>query len=1215
MSLTPIQQRAVAARGNVLVMAGAGTGKTRTLVERCLGCLLDRERPVSLEQLLVVTFTEAAATEIRQRLRQRLEEEAARDPENGRWPEQLALFETANIGTLHSFCLKLVRQHFYILELDPQFVVLSEEEEALLANESLEELLERHYSGKSRNAAAVQELIENQGRRGEQLIRELILRLHRYSQTLPDPDRWLKAQVGMFAREDPVDWRNWLESGLADWRDRWLAVLEAISPANVVAGGCARVLAAWKQDEAAGAGQPVPGSAKVCGAPEEQAGRLSVPEQLNLLQQQKDLCPPRQKGKLIDPIEALFDEADFLLSVTEDPDALAQDWGWVREPMLTLLELARDFGEAYGSAKKELGVVDFQDLEQQALKLLWDREANGPTPVASEWRDRLQFVFVDEYQDINAAQDLIITALGRPAESANRFLVGDIKQSIYRFRLADPSIFRHYAQAWRTAAGCVIPLNENFRSREGILGFVNSLFAPLMKPAAGGISYDEEASLRFGAPGLRAALSVQSCGPCVELGLRLKEKGRPAEKEGNGEGAGLEDLEASAKEARWVALRLRELKLSGFEVWDEAQGQMRPVEWRDMAILLRSRANKAETFAREFARLGIPLSVERGGFYESIEITDLLSLLQILDNPLQDLPLLAVLRSPIVGLSANEFAEIRLATRGHFWTALNRWDEAFASRDLAVGPGAAAFAESLAPKVREFLQRFQRWRKLVRQTALSRCLEHIIAETKYEFWLLVQPRGEQRLANVKGFCKLARQFDRFQRHSLFRFLRFVDAQQLAAADPEVSTTAEQDAIRLLTIHQSKGLEFPVVVAADLGKNFNLSDLSAPLILDEQYGLCPHVKPPPSRLTYPSLPYWLAKQRQLGESLGEEMRLLYVALTRARDLLVLSGSTTRKRFEDLWHGRQPALDPVLSARSYLDWIGHWFSLQKHTPSAGPDEAGHCQFLTWRILADDSLVERAEPGEDQAAAPNPFADLTPAEIKELKARLEWAYPHAAATVEPAKTSVTSLRRLAAPSEESVSFWRTAGVDPGEGHSLSSSGVDAGLAHHKFMQSVDLGRTGDRNALESEVKRLVEAGALGQDEASLLDLDALVAFWSSELGSAVRANAPTVKRELPFTARFSPAELAELAGVPAKPGLDDEFTIVQGVVDLAIFLKDEIWLLDFKTDAAAGPGLAEKMKAYAPQLRVYAAALSRTYGRPVTACWLYFLALRKAVNVPLA
>ncbi|MGA3144639.1 MAG: UvrD-helicase domain-containing protein [Verrucomicrobiota bacterium] len=1241
-SLTPSQRQAVTARGNVLVMAGAGTGKTYTLVERCLHCLCEEQPPTSLEELLVVTFTEAAAAEMRRRLREQLEEKLRAEPDEPRWAEQLALFDTAHIGTLHGFCLKLVREHFHELGLDPQLAVLDAGEARLLADETLDEELQEHYSGQNELAEAVQKLIQIYGGGRDQTIRQLVLRLHHYAQTRPDADGWLTRQIERFASPVPDEWRGWLLDGIQAWRDEWLPVLENL---GTPASGTAR----FKRDELRAvpeAGAPSNNEkaaelANVLRRLPENFSRADAAGILGQINSADGNWPVKRKIALRKPLEKFFADAAFLHSlapVENGRDPLVEDWEWVRGHMDALLRLTQNFSARFAARKLNDGVLDFHDLEQFALKLLWDFAANQPTSVAGRWRQKIRFVFVDEYQDINAAQDKIIQALSRdsfgvpplggkrpkPPEGGtpnegNRFLVGDVKQSIYRFRLADPKIFRDYAQSWRGNNGQTISLAENFRSREGLLNFVNSVFEPLMREEIGGVRYDAEARLQFGAPDHRAELSVaKEASPRAELLLRFK-RGRNDVETGDDSGDDdLADLQETEKEARLLARRLKQLEAGKHKIWDADKKGFRPAEWRDMAVLLRAPSGKAEIYAKEFQRAGVPLVVERGGFYDSGEILDLLSLLQLLDNPLQDVPAIAVLRSPLAGLSLDELAQIRLAAKGmHFWTALNRWRDV--TRDGDHVTGLEATAETFS-KVDKFLKDFSRWRQLARQASLSQCLESMLGETHYAEWLLARPRGAQRRANVERFLGLAQKFDEFQRQGLFRFLKFIEAQREAEVEPEVAAVADENAVRLMSIHQSKGLEFPIVAVADLAKPFNTQDLRGEIIFDESFGLCPRVKPPHTGRRYPSLPHWLAQQHQRREQWGEELRLLYVATTRARDTLILTGAITEKKWETLW--TQPAAittQAIVAAKSYADWLGLWFAQSAGGTKVATTE-GELPHLRWRIADDAELRDEAQT-KDQSETPHVVSykntiELAAATAEKLRTILSWQYQFAAATQHAAKSSVTALRRQAAgeldDEAEQIPPARNFARPPRRNLRAKLSAADAGTAHHKFLQFVALENSNDVASLKSEANRLEQEKVLSADERAALALEDIAAFWNSGPGEKIRAQAASVRRELPFTARFSPPELEALTGVKSAPELKNEFVVVQGVADLVVLLPEEIWLLDFKTDEIRKDELPDKIKVYAPQLKLYAQALEKIYSRPVTKRWLHFLAARKTVEI---
>jgi len=1219
-------------------MAGAGSGKTTTLVERALDCLLT-ERPLpAISDFLIVTFTEAAAAELRQRLRARLE---AQDRLSGdtRWAEQLALFDTAHIGTIHSFCFQLIGQYFPRLELDPQLKVLPEAEARLLAEETLGTVLENQFDTASGEPEALQQLLQVQAAGRDRTLRNLVLKVYRYTQSLPNPDAWFHQQLRVFEQPTPEVWQGWLAEAFVFWQQHWM---EPLSRATVRGNELAKQSLALLQET-----RPRPTREQIAAV----VGRVW----------EFGRNPPRgKKGVWVDPLKSFWADAGFLASLAgadSKDDPLAEDWTWCRHHVLALLRLVRAFGEAYATAKRERGELDFADLEQFALRLLWDFEQDRPSAIAAEQRAKLRFVFVDEYQDINAAQDRIITALSRDGAEANRFLVGDVKQSIYRFRLADPRIFRDYAARWRGGReGQTIALAENFRSREAILDFVNAVFRSLMQPEVGGLAYGDDASLRFGAPEERCILGRDAkTAPRVELHLCVKQRrdlGRAAadlldlSDTSNAGSDALSELQGAEKEARLVALRLKQLVEARQEIWDDQAKTFRPVQYGDMAVLLRAPSSKAESYARQFERAGVPLQVVRGGFFDSLEINDLLNLLHLLDNPLQDLPTLAVLRSPLVGLTLDEFAVIRLALpKGHFWTALARWNELQGPQSAVRIPKPAANGlrgvslvepqtgmgspldatratqhAALARKVSTFLTCYHRWRQLARQGSLSRCLDAVFTETHYADWLLAQPRGAQRRANVERLLTLAQQFDQFHRQGLFRFLRFIEAQRDAEAEPEVAQVADENVVRLMSIHQSKGLEFPVVVLGDLGKRFNDQDLRADLILDEQYGLCPCIRPPGTGRKYPSLAHWLASRRQRRELLGEELRLLYVAMTRARDSLLLAGSVPESWLGD--EAGELGVTEILEGRSYLDWLWPWFAANGGLADAAP-ATGQNALFAWQFHTDESLRDDAPTEFAPSPSQGDQSRLTSAatDSEKLWARAgqlaAWQYARVAATREPAKTSVTALRRRFAEAEETTdAFPLPAGPPQPQQRRVRREGrlsaAETGTAHHRFLQCVALERTVSAVELETEAQRLVQTGKLSAEEAAVLDCAALAGFWNSSVGQRIRAQAPFVRRELGFTARFSPDEFRQVIGAAPAPELANECVVVQGVADLVVLLPDELWLLDFKTDVLGAGDLAERVKTYEPQLRLYALALERIFGRRATNLWLHFLATGKTVVI---
>ncbi len=1196
----PSQRAAIEAGGNVLVSAGAGTGKTTTLVARALRLVF--EKSCDLDRILMVTFTDAAAAEMRQRLREELEklhtaEEAAKSE---RAAEQLALLDTAPIGTLHGFCLQLVRQHFHDLDgVDPQVAVLDASQTRPLEAAALETVLERHYTRASEASERVREFIRCECRGSDDQVRALILRLHRYAQTSPDPADWIQKQLESLKEADPVHWRHWLVEAFQEWRAFWLPRFRAAQTGQPCYATFTNALV------------------EVSNPPTTEKMRAALKAIGEANQTKGGVWPAKKALQLRAPFKKFFGEAEEFqsLALPEDgSDPLAEDWRHVRGPMSVLLTLAGEFTAEFSRAKRELAGVDFADIEQFTLRLLRQPQ------IGERWRAQFEHVFVDECQDINAAQDEILRLLSGEGAKANRFLVGDLKQSVYRFRLADPRIFRRYEHEWSGEAGQCLRLSDNFRSREGVLKFINRLFAALMRPVFGGMDYPEATHLRFGRGATHPELSLKNDvdgHPRVELHLiQQTEMHSTADKNDSDDGnsgrlaSEVFDLEKTEKEARLVAQRLIQLRAEKRMVWNGKT--LKTVDWGDMVVLMRSVKAKSETYAKVFHEFGIPLVARRGGFYGALEVMDLLNLLRLLDNPLQDVPLLAVLRSPLVGLSLDELAAIRATlSRAPFWEALRKFHRE------------TAHDHSAWPKVDEFLTRHARWRSGVQRGSLSACLESALDETGYEALLLAGARGTARAGNVRQLLALARRFDPHQRQGLHRFLRFIDQQLELEEDREPAPPTEMTgAVELRTIHQSKGLEFPVVVLAGIGQSFNEQDLRKDILISQRYEFCMKVLAPEAEQRYPSLPFSLAKRHEEAELRAEELRLLYVAMTRARDTLLLVGTDTSRPLDKDGNLKIQTLDDVtlLEQRSYLGWLKLWLPELVKAQAGVARREDRNDLVSWAIYtADDERLAVTPVLPAKAPAALSDAAVENAALNVLRERFAWRYSDEAATETAAKASVTALRRrLREAEDEEVAQqfraprFRFTENEVTTGNKLSPAEI--GTAHHTFQQFVALDRTGSVGELRAEADRLRGADVFTPAEREVLDLNALATFWDSKVGRQIRAEKGATRRELPFTARFGLEELTAL-GLPAGGGAADDFVVVQGVADLVVMLSEEIWLLDFKTDRmdrATSAELEEKKAYYAPQLKLYAAALEKIYRRPVTRRWLHFFDVGETTSV---
>ena len=948
---------------------------------------------------------------------------------------------------------------------------------------------------------------------------------------------------------------------IRDWRDRWIQILTPIRSENdYVEQALTGVTAIPNDGEFSQLADPL----SVIRKPGRWANGT-----------------PAELKKRMDRCYAEAAQFGDWLNVSDGQSGLEEDWNHVRSDMATLLKLVREFDRRFTEAKREIGGVDFADQEQLTLRLLGD-ESNGVQDQCREW---FQQVMIDEAQDINRAQDAILSSVS----GENRFIVGDIKQCIYQFRLTDPRIFDGYARRWSAGGGQVIPLQDNFRSHEGVIRFVNRLFESIMVPQVGGMEYDESAGLEFG------GAESRSVDADVDEGEARVEIDFVAAKSEDGNAAGT----TVELEARMVASRFQALKTGGYQVFDRDSKRMREVEWSDMAVLLRSPSTGAEVYVREFRRFGIPLQARRAGFYSSIEVADLINLLRLLDNPRQDIPLLAVLRSPLVGWDVEEMGWLRV---GHgkesCWESLRR---------LADGEDESVVKRKAAT----FRELFGQWRTLVRQSSLSHALEVILEQTHYEDLLAVQPRSEERVGNVRRLLDLARQYDPYQRQGLHRFIKFIDSQEEADVDLEPAPPSVSNTVRLMSVHQSKGLEFPVVAVGGMGKQFNEQDFKAALTVDEDLGLCPQVFPSGPEQRYPSLPLYLARQRGRRELRGEELRLLYVACTRARDLLILAGAMNC-RSDDLVDLMSRRLDHELiaSAKGPFDWLLPWMGAGDGLVEGLKGEMDCCSWEIWSV--DDNRLEAANSKKEEAGEDSSDS-LAGADPDEMADRIEFAYPFDGATLETAKTSVSDLRRRAADADDVAKprFNTMTSFDEPLKRPGKMSAAELGTLHHAFLQRIDPARSGSPQELRAQANEMLQVGELKEEEIRALDYSALAGFWASTVGRAFMAGDGSLERELPFTVRFAAGDLQAL-NVGEHQELDDEdFVVVQGVVDLALIESERILIADYKTDHFAIGDLDAKLQIYVPQLKLYALALERIYQRSVESAWLYFLSHGRAVD----
>jgi len=1121
---TDEQWEAITVTGrDLLVAAAAGSGKTAVLVERIIRRISDEKDPVDVDRLLVATFTKAAAAEMRERIREALEKELLKRPDSDHLRKQLALMNRAQITTLHSFCLEVIRRYYERIGLDPGFRMADETEAQLIRLDVLEELLEEKYARSDEGSAFWRLADAFSGERSDSELYALVLRLYDQSRSHPWPEYWLRNTAEAF-REEAAAVREgrgrWLDSLTADVRLELEGLQRLLDEAARIArkpGGPQPYLANLEEDralvdemlQAAETGWNEMhvrfrnvrfGRLKACRGDGFDKG---------LQEQVKEL-----RGEVKDRLTAIGEEL-----FTRTPEEYARELEDLAPLMGELVSLAEEFAERYAEAKSGKGLLDFADLEHYCLRILRDPASTPqrlvPSRPALDYRSQFAEILLDEYQDTNRVQETIVALISR-GEPGNRFMVGDVKQSIYRFRLAEPGLFlakyRAYASASEGrkadpggAKGRRIDLARNFRSRREVVDGVNFVFRQIMNGKVGEIAYDADAELIRG-----AEYPEPGCTDDYAVELKLLERQPEAQEESGTDGEpsafaeedesarpdGAEafspesrearerqELETAQLEARLIALEIRRMtgadgESPPFAVFDKRIPGMRPVEFRDIVILLRATREWAPVLIEELKQAGIPAYAELGtGYFDAVEIETVMALLNLIDNPYQDIPLAAVLRSPLVGLSAEDLAQIRIrGRRMPFFDAVLKCAGMAPSLPKdpecdSPPPEREAHADwqepdpALRSVLADFLARLETWRREARQGALADLIWKIYTETGYYDFVGGMPGGLQRQANLRALYDRARQYEATSFRGLFRFLRFIERMRDSGGDLGTARALgeQEDVVRIMTIHKSKGLEFPVVFMAGLGKGFNRTDLNGRFLLHRELGFGPKVIDPSLRVSYPSLPALAIRRRMRMELLAEEMRVLYVALTRAREKLVLVGTVhsaakAAARWDRLGRGPEWPLpdDGLAGASCYLDWLGpavlRHRSAQPLREAAGlPAEADPCLAAQdpsrWKVelwpgrqFAGQSAPSEARrpPDGDRLEA---LIRLAPVEAEpsawagEIGRVLGWKDPHSRLSVLPAKTTVTEIKRLAeeraliaAEELPPASLWESAGAGAG-------------------------------------------------------------------------------------------------------------------------------------------------------------------------------------------
>ena len=1327
------QKQVIESRGkNLLVSAAAGSGKTAVLVERIIELVTEGEEPLDIDRLLVMTFTKSAAAEMRERIGTAIEKRLAEHPDDAHLQMQSALIHHAQITTIDSFCLSVIREHFNLLDLDPAFRIGDEGEILLLRQDVMAELIENRYAN---GGEACERFVGMYAQgKSDAGIEDYITQVHAFSQSNPDPKRWLdecRAELNQNPKDLDLESEN-LDQELkkAGNYPRWLEFLlvDIRQQAQELALQMTDALQICRYDDFLDAYSPMFQSdifqlKKIASAQNFE----KLYEVLNEVGWDR-LATVRSKD--VDPdlkayVTGCRDRVKKAVTKMKElccfsmPSEMWSDMEETRDGILMLLDLAEEFEERFQAKKRERALVDFNDLEHQALKVLIRFEDDGSmsfTDSADELSEQFEAVLVDEYQDSNLVQEALLKAVsGERFGRHNVFMVGDVKQSIYRFRLARPELFLEKYDSYEPyesgeGSDKKIELHQNFRSRKEVLDAVNDVFYRIMTRNLGNIRYTEESALHPGAEfaplpntfpntlpdRLSNALPNMSADADEEMKLDpIFQMRNPLIPElmladtGDASIAQMDedvaDYTAREIEARMIVRKIREMTdpETGVMVWDKETKAYRRASRRDIVILLRSTAGWSEVFTSVLMNEGIPAYAEsRTGYFNTLEVETVLSLLSVIDNPMQDIPLACVLRSPMCGMSDSELAQMMAGYQGTakkgqdrgIYASLRFWlNKAELMQNMQKseqgqlqGQMQRQLQEQTQGQLRGRLQRqrvdglpawvskLEEFARLLEELRLKsiympihQLIYEIYEKTGYERYVSAMPAGATRRANLEMLVEKASSYEKTSYKGLFHFVRYVENLKKYNTDfGEASTIGEEDdSVRIMSIHKSKGLEFPIVILAGMGKKFNRQDLYGKILIDSELGIATDYVDPEQRLKNTTLKKNVLKRKMELDSLGEELRILYVAMTRAKEYLIMTGTDRSLEKTRMKYQRVPLVDGQIpytilaSANSYLDWILMACGGESNeevririSQTSIPSLVG--EELNRQVTTKKQRTFLAELDKDRV--------YDPERGQMLQETLGKVYPYEADVTLHTKMSVSELKKQGqlTDEEESVCIDRILGMnweawerqdeedeesdqsekkeengqkDQKEGDhpdGLSAEnrllamkrGAERGTAYHRFFQLLDFSKVTCRKDIEIQRRNLMAEGRLSESANHYIRNMSIWRFLQSDLGK--RMSLAQSEGRLHKEQQF-------VVGIPARnmgAGDSDELVIVEGIMDAWFEENGELVLMDYKTDRVDDEGVLREH--YSRQLDYYARALTQMTGKKIKEKWIYSLALEREI-----
>ncbi len=1178
---TPDQQKVIDLHNrNILVSAAAGSGKTAVLVERIIRMVCDEENPVDIDRLLIVTFTNAAAAEMRERISLGIAAKLEEFPDSEHIEKQAALLHNAQITTIDSFCLYIIKNHFNEIGLDPAFRVADEGEIKLLKQDVLADLLEEHFAEKEEAFFRCVEFFCPGGK--EKNLEELIFKIHQYADSNPWPEEWLQAckqdyDITTTEAFENTNLGRYILGYMQKMLGSCIATMEQISRLCEEADG------PYMYGEMVEQEQEMLSRLRSCstlsdwetGLETIAFGRLPGKKDSSVNEDKKELAK-ELRSRVKDSLKAMKEQ--FFTSLLSQS---VEQIGRCREPMTVLLDLTLAFGRRMREAKQERKLLDFSDMEHYALDILLEKE-NGeirPGKVALEYRQFFKEILIDEYQDSNLVQEYLLLAIsGEDEGQYNRFMVGDVKQSIYKFRLARPELFLEKYKTYKSENGnCQrIDLSQNFRSRETVVNTVNHIFEKLMCEEIGGITYDDKAALHAGA--------VYPENPDSFSELLIINK---PDKES--------DLDGKEAEGHLIAARIRELK-QNYLVTDKETGQLRPVQYKDMVILLRATSGWDDTFKKILEQEGIPVYItSKTGYFAATEVQELLQFLRVLDNPRQDIPLFGVMKSVFGKFTEEEIAGIRSRDK-----KASLWE---------VVTGRAKDGDE---KCAAFTERIGRYRDYAVYMPIRELLQTMIEDYNYLPYVTALPSGSKRKANVEMLLNKASDFEKTSYFGLFHFVRYIEQLEKYDVDygQEELLDESADVVRIMSIHKSKGLEFPVTIVAGLAKRFNMMDVNKSFLMDMDLGVGTDYVNAESRYRMKSLRRVGIGMKLKEETLAEELRVLYVALTRAKEKLIMTASMGKVR--EKWNRRDPvkkgqiSFERFMNAGSYMDFILPVLEEEQVKVQLYTEEDLHITRMQEQVL----LMEK-----ERALVSAKTADVDT--LQKLREVFDYRYAHANLQKLYTKTTVSELKIAAMADKDEAAFHQFEEPEPEaiiptfiRQKEDTISATTRGNAYHKVMELLDYNRLftckqeEQETVLKESLKEYVQSGILLKEYFEAVQIRKLMVFlqdplarrmWHAQLNHSLY-------REQPFVLGISADRLGQ--DFP-----QEETVLIQGIIDAFFVEEGKIVLLDYKTDRVHSPG--ELWDRYETQLDYYEEALQKLMQMPVKERLLYSFSLGKCVS----